>query len=312
MDMHTAMQVFVRVVEAGNFSKAARQLNLAPTSISRQVVALEDKLGVRLLNRTTRRQRLTEAGLLYFDRVKQILNEIDTANLAVSTLEATPSGTLRVTAPITFGRLYIVPALNTFLERYPNLHVSLTLTDSVTDLVEEGYDVAVRIGELADSRLITRKLATTERIICASPAYLNRAGVPSHPRDLDSHNCLVFQTAADDAVWQFSDRGGAYNVRVRGDFSTNSADAIRTAALEGLGLARVPTWLVARDIRRGALNAVLTDDNSTLEPLSIHALYAHNRHLSPKVRAFVDFLVERFAASPNLTREQEPESRERA
>ena len=175
MDTHLAMRFFVRVVETGNFSKAARQLDLAPTSVSRQVAALEDELGVRLINRTTRRQRLTEAGVLYYDRVKQILSDIDTANFAVSTLEATPSGTLRVTAPITFGRLYVVAALSAFLARYPDLRVSMTLTDSVADLVEEGYDVAIRIGELPDSRLIARKLASTERLICASPAYLKRA-----------------------------------------------------------------------------------------------------------------------------------------
>lgn len=304
MDTHLAMRFFVRVVETGNFSKAARQLDLAPTSVSRQVAALEDELGLRLINRTTRRQRLTEAGVLYYDRVKQILSDIDTANLAVSTLEATPSGTLRVTAPITFGRLYVVAALSGFLARYPDLRVSLTLTDSVADLVEEGYDVAIRIGELPDSRLIARKLASTERLICASPAYLKRAGIPLRPSDLEEHNCLTFQTATDDAVWRFTGRDGASDIRVTGDFFTNSADAMRTAALEGLGLARVPAWLVSRDIQRGALNVVLTAYSATPAALSIHALHAHNRHLSPKVRAFVDFLVEQFAASPTLIEPQ--------
>jgi DNA-binding transcriptional LysR family regulator len=296
MDAFGSMDLFVDVVVAGSFSEAARRRGLAASSVARSIGALEDGLGVRLLNRSTRKLSLTEAGRLYHERSRRILAEVEDARLSVSQLEAAPRGTLRLNLPVVFGRLHVAPALPDFLRRHPALQIELNMTDAFIDLVEEGVDLAVRVGELEDSSLIARRLAPNRRVICASPGYLQRAGVPKAPGDLRAHNCLIYKRQASRAVWRLRNQAGTVEVEVGGTLRANNADALHAAALGGLGLAILPTWMVGPDIQRGALEMVFADYEVSPGALdtSIYAVFPYNRHLSPKVRALVDFFVERF------------------
>ncbi len=301
MDTFDGMRLLTEVVEGGNFSAAARALGMAPSSVARGIGALEDELGVRLLHRTTRKLSLTEAGRLYHERSKRILAEVDDARLSVTQLEAEPRGRLRLSAPVTFGRLHVAPALPGFLAGYPAVQIDLSLTDAFVDLVEEGVDLAIRIGELQDSSLIARRLARNVRVICGSPGYFERAGVPSAPADLGQHNCLVYKRQSNRAVWRLRDRQQTYEVEVGGSLWANNADALHTAALAGLGLVILPTWMVGQDVRRGALKVVFAAYQVSPGALdtSIYAVFPYARHLSPKVRALVDFLVKRLSPRPD-------------
>ena len=306
MDTLAGMRFFVQVVRAGNFSAAGRQLDLAPSSISRQINSLEDELDVRLFHRSTRKLHLTEAGELYYDYASRILAEVDEANRAVTDLEATPRGTLRINSPVVFGRVHVAPAILAFLERYPEIQIHFDTTDQVVDLIEDGVDVAVRIGELKDSSLIARRLAPMRRVICGSPAYLKRHGVPQHPEELAQHDCLTFRFHVASNLWRpganlwrLKGSEGVTEVAVSGRLQANSADALTTAACAGLGLVLVPGWLVGEHIRQGRLQVVLGDyqvSPTSIDPdaYAIWAVYPSKRHLSPKVRAFVDFLAARF------------------
>jgi len=297
METLTGMRLFARVVEAGSFSEAGRRLGLAPSSISRQISTLEDTLGARLMNRTTRKLNLTEAGQLYYQHVSRILADIEEANLAISQLERAPRGTLRLNVPVVFGRLHIAPALPAFLARYPEVTIDLTMTDNFVDLVEEGADLAIRIADLKDSSLIARKLAPSRRVICASPAYFERWGMPEKPEDLTRHNCLTYKfTPGSQQVWRLKGPDRVCEVKVSGNLQSNNAEALYAAAREGLGLCMLATWNVGEDIRRGALRTIFPEFevSPTDLDISVYAVYPQNRHLSAKVRAFVDFLVERF------------------
>ena len=301
MDALNSMALFVDVVGAGSFSEAGRRRGLAPSSVTRSINALEDQLGVRLLNRSTRKLSLTEAGRLYHERSRRIIAEVEDARLSVSQLEAAPRGTLRMNVPVVFGRLHVAPALPAFLARYPALQIDLSMTDGFIDLVEEGVDLAVRIGELEDSSLIARRLAPNRRVICASPDYLRRAGVPRVPEDLRAHNCLIYKRQAGRAVWRLRDAHGTVDIEVGGTLRANNADALHAAARGGLGLVILPTWMVGPDIQSGALRRVFAAYEVSPGALdsSIYAVFPYNRHLSPKVRAMVDFFVERFGESPD-------------
>jgi DNA-binding transcriptional LysR family regulator len=296
MDALSSMDLFVDVVAAGSFSEAGRRRGLAASSVARSISALEDGLGARLLNRSTRKLSLTEAGRLYHERSRRILAEVEDARLSVTQLEAAPRGILRLNVPVVFGRLHVAPALPDFLARHPAVQIDLSMTDAFIDLVEEGVDLAVRIGELEDSSLIARRLAPNRRVICASPGYLQRAGAPQAPKDLRAHNCLIYKRQASRATWRLRDRAGTVEVEVAGTLRANNADALHAAALGGLGLAILPTWMVGPDIQRGALEIVFADYEVSPGALdtSIYAVFPYNRHLSPKVRALVDFFVERF------------------
>ncbi|MDA0262367.1 MAG: LysR family transcriptional regulator, partial [Proteobacteria bacterium] len=228
-DLYNKMRLFTRVVEAGSFSSASQQLGVAPTSVSRQVAALENDLGTRLLNRTTRTHRLTDAGALYYERAKRILADIDDANLEISNLESTPRGILRITAPVTLGRLHVVPIIPIFLDRHPEIEIELTLTDSIVDLVENGIDLAVRLGELRDSNLITRRLAASPRIVIGSLEYLRKHRPAKHPSDLGQHNCLTFEPRHLFNQWALTGPDGRHTIRVAGNFTANNADALRDA-----------------------------------------------------------------------------------
>jgi DNA-binding transcriptional LysR family regulator len=297
MDRFAALQAFVAVAEAKSFSEAARRLRLAKSAVSRQVSDLEANLGIRLFHRTTRSLSLTEAGRGYFDRAERILADLDDADRAVSRLQAAPRGRLRVSAPMSFGFLHLAPALSDFLARYPNVTVDITMNDRFVDLVEEGFDVAVRIAELHDSSLIARRLAPARRVICASPKYLTTHGAPQVPDDLRTHECLFYSNLPSARDWRFvAPDGSAWPVTVNGRLCANSGDALRVAALHGLGLANLPTFIVGADLQSGTLAPVL--DAFVAQDLSINAVYPHSRHLSPTVRAFVDFLIDRFGPQP--------------
>jgi DNA-binding transcriptional LysR family regulator len=287
------MEVFVRVVEAKGFSAAARQLGMSKSAASKIVSRLEDRLGARLLNRTTRRLSLTDAGSAYFERALRVMAEAQEAELAVSRLQAQPRGWLRVNAPMTFGTMHLARILPDFMWAHPELHVDLHLTDKVVDLVEEGYDAAIRIGRLADSSLIARRLCAVRFMFCASPDYLTRMGRPAHPRDLARHNVFSYeyvQGTPDEMRWHGPD--GAGHVRVTGSLRTNNGEVMREAACAGLGISLFPDFMVAEEIRTGRLVEILSGYADL--SMSLYAVYPHNRHLSAKVRAFVDFLAERF------------------
>ena len=297
MDRLAAMEAFVRVAETQSFSEAARRLRASKSAISRQVAALEADLGARLFHRTTRSLTLTEAGHGYYQQVSRILADLDEANLSVSRLQAAPRGRLRVNAPMSFGFLHLAPAIPDFLARYPEVEVDMTMNDRYVDLVDEGFDVAVRIARLDDSSLVARKLAPIRRVICASPAYLALHGVPACPDDLKSHECLSYSNVLPVGEWRFvAPDGRPWPVEVHGRLNANNGDALRVAALAGLGLVNQPTFIVGGDLQAGALVSVLTE--FIPEDSALHAVYPHSRHLSPKVRAFVDFLALRFGPRP--------------
>lgn len=295
------MNLLVEAVDGGSFSAAGRALGLAPSSVARGIAALEDDLGVRLLNRTTRSLSLTEAGRLFLERTRLILAEVEEARVSVTKLEADPRGTLKLNVPTAFGRAHIVPMLPGFLRLYPDLSIDLDMTDAFVDLVEEGIDLAIRIGELEDSSLLARKLAPNIRVVCASPAYFDRRGRPLAPNDLEDHNCLIYKRQRNRVVWHFRDSGGTiHDVPVSGDFQTNNTEALVRMTLDGQGIAILPTWLVGNDVRDHRLEIVFNDYtvSPTALDTNIYAVFPHNRHLSPKVRAFVDALLKRFSPTP--------------
>ena len=296
MENLSAMIVFARVVEAKSFSTAARQLGMSKSTVSKHVSRLEDRLGARLLNRTTRRLSPTEVGLAFYERCARIATEVEEAEAAAMRLQSSPRGTLKVNAPMSFAVLHIAPAIPEFVARHPELSVDMTMNDRVVDLIDEGFDLAVRIGELPDSSLITRRLAANRLVVCAAPAYLARHGAPRVPAELGAHNCLGYTLGATPNEWRFLGPGGEHRVRVSGNFQANNGDALRRAAREGLGVVTLPTFIAGEDLRSGALRAVLAD--YALPESAVYAVYPHNRHLSTKVRAFVDFLVEHFGPRP--------------
>ncbi|MGI9452007.1 MAG: LysR family transcriptional regulator [Geminicoccaceae bacterium] len=305
MNTLEAMNLLVEAVDGGSFSAAGRELGMAPSSVARGIGALEDDLGIRLWNRTTRSLSLTEAGSLYLERARRILAEVEEARLSVTQLEADPRGTLRLNLPTAFGRRHVVPMLADFQRQYPDLALDLSLTDAFVDLVEEGIDLAVRIGELTDSSLVARKLAPNIRVICASPAFFDRSGRPSAPGDLNDLNCLIYKRGNDRVVWHLRDpEGEIHDVAATGDFQTNNTEALHAVALAGRGVAILPTWLVGNDIAEGRLEAAFED--YTVSPTAldtgIYAVFPYNRHLSPKVRACVDALVARFTPTPPWAR----------
>jgi DNA-binding transcriptional LysR family regulator len=297
MDKFGDMAAFVRVVEARTFTQAAERLGWSKSVVSRRIAELEERLGVRLLNRSTRRLSLTEAGQAYYERCARILADVDETEEAVSSLHAAPRGLLRVNAPMTFGMLHLAPAISAFMDRYPEMEIDLVLNDRFVDLIDEGFDLALRIGNLADSALIARKLAPCLRVACASPGYLARRGVPADPAALAGHDTLLYSNIANADQWRLTDREGfEHAVRVKSRLRVNNGDVLREAAAAGLGITLLPTFIVAEAIAEGRLKAILCDYRPL--PTAVHAVYPHNRHLSTKVRAFVDFLAERFGPPP--------------
>lgn len=290
MNPLNAMVVFTHVVEAESFSEAARRLALSKSQVSKQVAALEARLGAQLLHRSTRKLALTEAGHGFYERCTQIVRAVEEAERAVIHAQSEPRGLLRLNAPMSFGQLALAPVLPAFLSQHPELRVELVLDDRRVDVIEGGFDLTIRVARrLADSSLIARRIASTRVVVCAAPDYLARRGVPGAPDALAAHDCLVY---AYHERWRFRGPGGEQAVAVSGPLVANNGDALREAALAGLGLVQLPSFMVAADLASGALRAVLEpfEDASA----AIWALYSPTRHLSGKVRAFVDFLAERF------------------
>lgn len=294
MDQAFAMRVFVQVVDEGSFSKAAPRVGITQSSASRYISALEAELGVQLLQRSTRKLNLTDAGQIYYDRSLQIIHDMDEANLAVRRLNAVPSGILRVTAPAVFGRCYISPYLAKFYELYPEIIIGLSLSDSVDDVIGAGFDLAIRFGNLKDTSLIARRLASSRSIVCAHPEYLKRNNTPQTPADLVNHNCLTFRTTPGVNIWHFERDGEAFHVEASGSLYADSGDTLQAAAAAALGIVQLPSWVVAPEIENGNLVSILQDFDLIPNSIPIHAVFAHKLHLAPKVTVFMEFLKDRF------------------
>lgn len=288
MDRISAMQIFRRVVEAGSFSAVSREMQLSQPTVSKQIAALEAHLGTKLLSRSTRQLNLTDAGQHYYERCCQILDELTDAEVEIREQQTLPTGLLRVNVPIAAGRMKILPLIWKFQEQYPDLKIDMHFDDNYVDLVKEGVDVAIRIGELSDSSLIARKMGTIPRYTVASPAYLEKYGEPKTLEDLHQHDCLVYNLLTTRNEWHFNGEKGKEKVIVQGGFSSNSPDAIRQAALAGRGVAVILGWLVEDDIAQGHLKVILNDHVPTA--LDLHAMYPERRFKSAKVSMFLDYL----------------------
>lgn len=296
MNRLDGLEVFVAVVDNEGFTAAAGELDVSKSYVSKQISRLEDRLGVRLLNRTTRQVTATAAGEAFYDRCAQILEDLEAAERAVTQLQTSPRGTLRVSLPMSFGLNYVAPIIGGFLEDYPELELDLDFSDRQVDIVDEGYDMVIRIGNLKDSSLIARKLAPTQRFVCGSPAYFEEHGVPRHPRDLRDHECLLYSYKTHGPSWRFDGPDGEVLVRVSGRIRSNNGSALVHAAVSGLGLTLSPDFIAADAIRSGDLQPVLEDWIDS--KMDVWALYPHRRYLSAKVRLFVDYLREHFSDNP--------------
>ena len=279
-----------------SFSAAARRLNLSKSLVSKHITQLEKSIGSRLLNRTTRALSLTEAGSIFYEHCARIIEELEEAKLAVSRIQSEPRGILRVSAPVAFGRLHIAPALPTFLAAHAELKIDMVTTDRFVDLAEEGYDVVVRIAGDPPPNVVARKLAPVNRRICATPEYFARHGLPQTPQDLERHNCLTYTYFNPQDPWRLRGPDGDISVRASGDLRVNDDDALSEAVLGGLGIALLPTFIIGKALQTGRLRSVLSD----YVPLErhIYAIYLPNRHLSAKVRAFIDYFLERIGSEP--------------
>lgn len=292
MDKIQEMRSFAAVVEAGSFVAAAEAMGLSKAAVSRHVADLEQRLGTRLLHRTTRRLSLTEDGRAFYARTKELLAALAEAESEISERAGEPSGTLRINAPLTFGILHLAPLWGRFIDANPKVALDISLSDRVVDLVEEGYDLAVRITNMSPSALVSRKLADTRMVLCASPKYLRRRGTPKRPEDLAKHQIISYSYWSGGDHWEFAGPAGAESVRVSACIHTNDGDTCRAAALDHQGVILQPDFLVGSDLRSGALVELMPQFRSA--QIGIHAVYPSRRHLSIKVRRLIDFLVAAF------------------
>jgi DNA-binding transcriptional LysR family regulator len=288
VDKLTGMNVFVRVAKAESFAGAARDLGISRSMVTKHVMQLEHTLGTRLFNRTTRSLSLTEAGASYLGRCRQVLADIEEMEEAITHLQSEPRGRIKISAPHYIGAAHIAPALAEFLSLYPELSVNMLLQGAPGDLVDEAIDIAIVLGALDDTSLIARKLASSPLVVCGSPSYFAKYGVPEKPEDLVEHSCLVNWAIPPRNQWQFRGNGKIIEVKVSGRMQANAADPIRIAADKGLGLLMLPSYIVGRDIEKGKLQVVLSDYMGL--PLDINAVYPHRKYLSAKVRIFLKFL----------------------
>lgn len=300
-DRLAPITAFVRVVERGSFTAAARDLGRSTSQVSRQVSALEERLGARLLHRSTRAVSPTEAGEAFYSRCARLLSDLDEAEEAVAHLQAAPRGTLRLSVPMSFGVRHLSPLIADFLARYPEVRIEASFSDRRVDLVDEGFDLAVRIGALDDSSLFARRLAPYGRRVVASPALLAQVGRPSRPEDLTELPGLLFSYQHTGASWVFHGPPGEVIVRMSGRLTANSGEALLDAARAGLGVALLPDFLVADDLSAGRLERLLPEWSE--QGHAIWAIYPHNRHLAPKVRLFVDHLAAAFGRCPRWAEE---------
>ncbi|TKC88291.1 LysR family transcriptional regulator [Trinickia terrae] len=290
MDRLAAMETFVCVVESGSFSAAARLLNVGQPAVSKSIALLEERLAVRLLLRSTRGLTPTEAGLAFYERAKRAIEEADEAELAARGAGAKLAGRLRVCAAVTFARLHIVPAMGRFLDRYPELSLDVVLDDRTVDLLEEGIDVALRMGTLDDSSMTARKLGQARRLVVGTPAYFERAGVPAAPAELSSHQAIVYSQHAEAGTWAFRRDSAEVSVAVSGRMRVSAAEGVRAAVLADLGVTAVSEWMFADELRSGKVRAVL--EEWSLPPVELWAVFPAGRMVSAKARAFVSFVEE--------------------
>jgi DNA-binding transcriptional LysR family regulator len=298
MDSLTSMKVYCSVVELASFAAAARRLKLSRAVVTKHVASLEDRLLVRLLERTTRKLSVTEAGGRYYERCAQILAEVEEAEREAQQATAVPRGTLRISAPHHFGIAHIAPYLAEFRERYPEVELDLSLSDRFVDLIEEGFDLAVRISDnLPESSLVARRLAPCRFVVCGAPSYFKRRGEPRVPDDLARHPCLGYTLSPRERSWIFAcPDDQRYAVTVGGPLRSNSGDLLRVSALNGAGVVMLPTFLAGGDLEAGRLKAVLTDYR--VQEYAVYAVYPSRKHLSAKVKAFVDFLGAKYGPEP--------------
>lgn len=298
MEQITAMRLFTRVVQTGSFSAVARESGISQSSVSKNLAALEAKLGARLLARTSRKLKLTEVGCDYYERCLPILMEIDEAEATVRSMTSNPSGVLRVNVPVSFGQRHVIPRMPEFMRAYPNVKLDIMLLDRQVDLVAEGVDVAIRIGILDDSSLIARRLGDSPRLLVASKSYLQKHGRPNHPDELKNFDCLVYSLLGTGNIWHFLHRGKEFSVGVKGNFQANNSDAVRQMALAGAGIMALPKWMSHPYIENGELEPILTE--YTPQGFPIQAVYPQNRYVPSKVRSFVSFMQQSFASDPLL------------
>ncbi|MYM94913.1 LysR family transcriptional regulator [Duganella vulcania] len=292
MDRLTCMQIFVKAVERGSLTAAAEELNISSQLAGKQMRALEQSLGIKLLNRTTRRQSLTDSGRVFYERAKNILAEMEAAEALIAETRAVPRGQLRISAPITFGSRALAPAIAEFLSQNPEVSVELSLTNRTVDLVDEGYDLVFRTGVLPDSGLMARRLAPHRLMLCATPAYLAARGEPRSPEELRQHECLVFAHTSMRTEWTFNGPDGRVSVPISGRFSTDSGEALRAAAIANQGIILQPLELLRDEITAGRLVTLLPNYEPIARPL--HAVYAPDRRMTPKLRSFLDFAIQKF------------------
>lgn len=288
------LKLFVRLAITNNISLAGRELGVSPAVASVHISKLEEELGVRLVHRTTRKVSLTEEGAAFLPHAEEVLSSIEAARASVGSGDALPKGTLRVTAPSSFGRMHLMPALSGFLSRYPDLVVDLRLSDSIVDLVEGGFDIAIRNADLKNSTLIARKLARDNRIVCASPDYLVKFGEPSSPHDLRDHQCINLIGLES---WIFDTPDGQVSIKTTGSFRTDHGEAVRDACANGIGVSIASTWSVYQHLERGELVQILRDYPLVSEA-AIWAVYPSSRLLAAKVRVFIDYFTECYGSPP--------------
>ena len=290
MDKVMSMRVFSAVAKNSSFSDAARKLSISKAMASKHIQNLENSLGVRLFNRTTRKLNLTEVGNAYYEKVTHILAEIDETELSISQLNSEPRGKLKIMAQPSFGAFHLSRALSVYLKKYPDVVTEIELSNRTPDLVEDGIDIALYVGELDDSSFVARKIATARRVVCASPYYLKQNGTPETPYDLQDHNCMIYAPRAQQNEWKFINNNEKLKVNISGDLKCNDGDALRIAAIQSCGIAQLPTYMVGLDIQAGRLNALLEDYEP--ERLPVYVIYNHRKYLSAKIQSFIEFVYE--------------------
>jgi DNA-binding transcriptional LysR family regulator len=299
MNQSLDLQFFYLLAKQGSLASTARELGVTPPAVSKRLSALEARLGIRLVNRTTRSMSLTAEGELYFSHTARILTQIEEVEQLVSSSRATPKGLIRVNASLGFGRRYIGPALAAFFARYPEVEIQLEISDHPLDLTAHGFDLGIRFGTLPDAAFHARKIASNRRLLCASPLYLEKHGVPTRLTDLQNHNCIFLrQNETPYGVWSFTNGGKTQNIKVRGALGCNDGEVALNWALEGFGILLRAEWDIARYVRSGRLRLVLEDQTPTRA--DVYAVYPQQLHLSARVRSLIDFLVERFKHIDNL------------
>jgi len=297
MDRFEQMQTFIRVVDSGSLSAAALRMDIAKSAVSRRLADLESRLGVQLLNRTTRRINLTDSGRQFYQRCQSILAELEDSEQQVSDVHKELSGTIRIAAPLSFGIQHLSPVLDNFLKQHPELNLDLNLNDHMTNLMDEGVDLGIRIGNLQDSSLIARRLAPSRLILCASPEYLQRFGEPQHPDDLKQHMGLAYSNISESQLWKFiQPDGNTISVHVRSRMRANNGDVLLQAAIDGLGVLASTTFIAYKAINSGKLKPILCDYR--IKEVAVYAIYPAQRHLPVRVRTLIDYLTQHFGDNP--------------